>query len=164
MTRAAKSHAGRLVTYEQCSGRTGMRLVATHAIELGFDLGLVGGVAHVDHRVPFHRVPLAELQVISDRFLVLEIVLGQRYAAIEDGRHVLVLSQGWLGLQAMALHAKRADFGPQKLWTCAPVRLMANVATLLEGRLVQEVLLGLIRLFRVASQADIDRVRFLESR
>jgi len=142
-----------------------MRLMARQAIDLGNHFGDVGRVGNVGYRVSIHRMSAPKTQRQHHDFVLREVVLGKLHASVEDREHVIGLDLLRLRLRPMALQAQPIRrLCPQQVIVLAAVRLVARRATLLERRLMQRVLLGLLRLIAVAGQADIDRIGFGQAR
>lgn len=88
-----------------------------------------------------------------------EVVLRQFHLAVEDQSQVILRIDRWLCLWTMTLEAEGISFGAQKLGMITPVRIMAGRASLLERRLMQNLLAVEFRLIGVAGQTDVDRIR-----
>src|ERR1039458_6059856 len=143
-----------------------MRLVARHAVDLRVQLGDIGRIHHVDNRVAFDRMPASILQGQHHRLVLLEIILGEFYAPIQDGDQVFgfeLLRCGSVG--PVAFEAQRIWFlGAQQVIVVAAVGLMASRASLLKSGLMEMRLFELVGLVSMAGQTGADRIRLQEAR
>jgi hypothetical protein len=157
MTTAAELQVWRLVGYEQRTTSTRMWLMATQAADLGLDLGVVRWIVDVRHGMTEHGMSDACLQRQTDHLR--EIALGQLDFAAEDQREVILRIDRRLGLGTVTFQAESIPFRTQQLRMITSVWIVASRAPLLERRLMQDLLAMELRLIRVASQTDVDRIR-----
>ena len=142
-----------------------MRLMAAQAIDLCPQLRHVGRIGQIRDRMSVHRMYAPEFQRQDYDLVLGEVILGELDLAVEDREQVIGLKLLRLRIRSMALEAQRIrGLGAQQVIVFTAVRLMARGTSLLECRLMQRVLLSLLGLIAVASQADIDRVGLGQSR
>src|SRR5215469_4691650 len=133
-----------------------MGLMAAQAIDFGSDLCDVRRIRKIRDRVRIHRVSAAKLHGQYHNLVFREVILRKLDLAVEDGEYVIGFERFRLRIRTMALEAQRIrSLGAQQVLVLAAVWLMAGGASLLEYRLMQRVLLGLLHLVAVARQADI---------
>src|ERR1700732_3949871 len=86
-------------------------------------------------------------------FVLRKIIFRQLYAALENREHMLGFEFLRLGLGSVALQAESiGGVGAQQMIVRAAVGFVASRASLLERRLMQHVLFGLLGLIGVAAQ------------
>jgi hypothetical protein len=93
-------------------------------------------------------------------FVLFEVVVRQLYRPVEDREHPLGFQFLWLRVWSMTLQAQRISIGSQQFGPVSAVRVVAYRTSLLERRLMQDVLLRFLGSIRVASQTDAYGIRF----
>jgi hypothetical protein len=96
-------------------------------------------------------------------FVLFEVVVRQLYRPVEDREHTLGFQLLRLRVWSMTLQAQRISIGSQQFGSVSAVRVVARRTTLLERRLMQDVLLRFLGPIRVASQTDAYGIRFWKS-
>src|SRR5580692_33662 len=159
VTAGAELRVVHLVLRQQVGLRRRMRLMAGQAVNPGVNLGDVRRVDHIGDGVALQWVSAPELQWQNHDFIFREVILWKQHASVENREQVLRLKFLRLGISAVTLEAKSIRaLAAQQVIVFAAVRFVAGGAALLERGLMQKVLLALLGLVSVASQADIDRV------
>ena len=88
-----------------------------------------------------------------------EVILRQRYLAIEYGNCMLSLQFLWHGVVSMAFHAECIAFGAEKMIIFTAVRRVAGRTALPEGRLMVYRFLLQISNVGMATKTDINGIR-----
>lgn len=134
-----------------------MGLMTSEAIDGDPNLGVVGRIHLIDHRVTIHRVA----QSVLDRQTrdLREVVFRQLYLAAENRDQVLRLQYGRLGVGTVAFKTEGVRCaGAEKMVVGSAMRLVADRAALPKGGLVVDGLLLLLGEIGMAAQANVHRV------
>jgi len=115
--------------------------MASQARNVNLDLGGVRGVHDVRDRVKVHRMAQAVLQRKNGHSVLSIVIVGQCDLAIEDGQQMFGRDPFRRRVGTVAFQAERVALRPQQMFVVVTMRFVADGATLLEGRLVQNALL-----------------------
>ncbi len=166
MTGNAEREVVGLILYQQIGLCRGMRLMARHAVDLGVDLGDIGWVHHVRHRMAIDGMAASKFQRQYDCLIFLEVILWKFHRTIKNREHVLGFEFLWFWrVGTVTLQAQIIDLlGAQQMLVLSTVRLVASGTSLLKCGLMEVRFFCLISLVGMASQAGADGIRLEEAR
>ena len=166
MTTGAEGGVVDLIFHQQIGLRRGMRLMARHAVDLRAQLGDVGGIDDVGHRMSCGRMSAAILQRQHHDPIFSEVIIGEFHAPIHDRDQVFAFEflRSW-SVGPVAFQAQRVRLlGAQQMIVLAAVRLVTDGASLLKCGLMKMRFLELGSLIAMAGETGADRVRVQEAR
>ena len=119
----------------------------------------INGVAYrMARRRMAHAIPEGQWKDLC------EVIPRQFHFAVKDRHEFPILHHLRIRIRAVALQAEGVDvLGAQQFRVVASMSVMACSAPLSEGGFMVDSLFGLFRLFGMAGEADIHRIRFWES-
>ena len=142
-----------------------MRLVAAQAApSSGSSFETSARIDDIRNRMPNHRMPLPIFQRQNHHFVLLEIICWQPHCAAKNrqasARLYLPRDRVW----SMAFQAERVPLRTQQFFAFPTMRFVAGAASLRKRRLVMHGLFLQIRNIRVATQANVHRIRLRQTR